>query len=182
MRATLAFLVLFAFACDAMHAEPALGVGGDFTLTSHDGRRLSLHDLRGKRVLLFFGYTHCPDACPTMLSKISRVYRTAGAAKKDLVTLFVSIDPDRDSPAALKEYLGYFASVNAIGLTGSKSELDKVVKAYGARYAIEPSASAAGPSVSHSTYLYVIDREGKTRKLFTHESTPDEIAAYVKTL
>jgi protein SCO1 len=178
LAALLAAVVLSACA-EAPAAEPS--VGGDFTLTNHDGRAMSLRELRGKRVLLFFGFTHCPDACPTMLSKISRVHRLLGEDAKDLTTVFISVDPERDTPAALKEYLSYF-KVPTIGMTGTKAQIDEVIGMYGGKYTIEPSTSSAGPSVSHTTWLYIVDDEGKVRDRATHASTAEEIVAMVRKL
>lgn len=176
-------VLLAALALSACTEAPAAGpaLGGDFTLTNQDGRAMSLRELQGKRVLLFFGFTHCPDACPTMLSKISRVHRLLGPEAKDLTTVFISVDPERDTPAALKEYLSYF-KVPTIGMTGTKAEIDRVIGMYDGKYTIEPSTSSAGPSVSHTTWLYVIDREGRVRDRATHASTAEEIVAMVRKL
>lgn len=155
--------------------------GEDFTLTTQDGRRMSLHELHGKRVLLFFGYTHCPDACPTMLSKVSRVHRILGRDASGVATVFVSVDPGRDTPAALKEYLSNF-SIPVIGMTGTKAEIDQTISAYGGTYEITPSQSAAGPSVSHTTWLYLIDGHGVMRHKVAPATDAGEIAALVRKL
>lgn len=171
-------LTLLLSACgNAPASQPSLG--GDFTLTNHDGRAMSLAELRGRRVLLFFGFTHCPDACPTMLSKVSRVYRLLGDDAKDITTVFVSVDPDRDTPAALKEYLSNF-TVPTVGMTGPKADIDRIIGMYGGKYTIEPSASSAGPSVAHTTWLYIIGPDGEVKDRAHHGSTPEEIAAMVE--
>jgi len=174
--AAIALLLLLAAACND---APAPTLGGDFVLTNQDGRRMALHDLAGQRVLLFFGYTHCPDACPTMLSKLTRVYRLLGPDARRVTTVFVSVDPDRDSPAALKEYLSYFA-IPVVGMTGTKAEIDRTIHAYGGRYEITPSRSAAGPSVSHTTWLYLIDDQGQLRQQFDPSADPEKIAGFVR--
>lgn len=147
----------------------------EFTLTDHTGRPFRSTSLRGKPALLFFGYTHCPDACPTMMSRVARAYREAGAKAHDVPTLFVSVDP-RDTPAVLDRYLAYFAAVPAKGLTGTKQQIDSVVAQFGARYVIRDSGSAAGPLVDHTLSLYLLDRDGKIAKKFGPESDPPEIA------
>ena len=155
--------------------------GADFTLVDHDGRPFRTSSLRGRPALLFFGYTHCPDACPTVLSTISRAYRKAGGDGRKIPTLFVSVDP-RDTPAVLKQYLGYFAAVPAKGLTGSKRQVDDVVGAFGARYEIRDSGSAAGPLVDHTLYVYLLDSEGNIARRFEPRADPEEIAAAMRRL
>ena len=139
----------------------------DFALTDQDGHSFHLSQLRGKVLLLFFGYTHCPDACPTTMSKLSRVYKLLGGDAGQVVTLFVSVDPDRDTTTVLKSYLAYF-HMNSIGLTGTKEQIDMVVKQYGAKYEIEQSDSAAGYHINHSTDLYLIDKKGELSKRFSY--------------
>jgi protein SCO1/2 len=159
----------------AREALPILPVGGDFTLTDHNSRPFSLSSLRGKAVVIFFGYTSCPDACPTTMSKLSSVYRRLGDDAKRVKVLYVSVDPERDTPSVLKEDLGSF-SVDALGLTGTKAEIDKVVALYGAEYEITPTPdSAAKYTVAHSTTLYALDAAGRTRLEFPYDASADEI-------
>lgn len=154
-------------------AAPA--IGGDFTLTDHDNKPFELASQRGKAVLIFFGYASCPDACPTTLSKISAVYRRLGDDAAKVQTLYITVDPDRDTKEILKEDLSYFR-INAIGLTGTKAEIDKVVAQYGASYEIVPMPeSAAQYTVAHSTTLYALDTNGKVQILFPYEATVEEI-------
>jgi len=156
---------------------PVLSVGGDFALTDHDNRPFQLSSLRGKAVLVFFGYTTCPDACPTTLSKLSAVYKRLGKDAARVKTLYISVDPQRDTPQVLKEDLSNFR-INALGLTGTKAEIDKVVAQYGASYQIIPTPeSEAKYTVAHSTTLYALDRAGRTRILFSYDASVDEITA-----
>jgi protein SCO1/2 len=148
---------------------------GTLALTDHDGRAFTQASMHGHPSLLFFGYTHCPDACPTMMSKVSRAYRLAGADARAIPTYFVSVDP-RDTPAVLKQYLAYFGAVPARGLTGTKPQIDSVVKQFGAVYQIRDTGSAAGPMVDHTVRLYLLDREGDVVKLFDPATEPKEIA------
>lgn len=168
-------LLLLLAAC-AKHApqEKLLDIR-DFTLVDQDGRVFQSASLRGKPALLFFGYTHCPDACPTMMSRVARAYRKAGAQARDIPTLFVSVDP-RDTPPVLKQYLSYFSAVPAKGLTGSKEQIDAVVKQFGATYQIRDTGSAAGPLVDHTVRLYLLDRDGDVVRLFDPTTDVDEIA------
>jgi protein SCO1/2 len=161
---------------------PVLSIGGDFTLLDHNGQRFELSSLRGKVVLIFFGYTYCPDACPMTMSKLASVYRQLGNDAKLVKTLYVSVDPERDTPAVLKEDLANF-DVDALGLTGTKAEIDRVVGLYGAAYEIVPTPnSAAKYTVSHTTSLYALDVAGRTRIEFRYEATPEEIVQGIKTI
>jgi len=141
--------------------------GNDFALTDQDGKPFRLSQLRGKVVFLFFGYTHCPDACPTTMAKLSQVFKLLGRNSDQVMTVFVSVDPGRDTTSVLKSYLAYF-HMNSVGLTGTKQEIDAVVKQYGAKYEIEQSDSAAGYHINHSTYLYLLDQKGELARTFSY--------------
>jgi protein SCO1/2 len=140
----------------------------------------ALPSLRGKVVLVFFGYSYCPDVCPTTLSKLSSVTRRLGEDRPKVKTLYISVDPERDTPEVLKADLDQF-DLDALGLTGSREEVDQVVKQFGAKYEIVPTPeSAAKYTVSHSTTLYALDAKGRVRLLFPYEATVDEIVAGIK--
>jgi protein SCO1/2 len=174
-------LALAAISCHRTEL-PVLNIGGNFVLTDHNGQRFELSSLRGKAVLIFFGYTSCPDACPTTLSKLASVYKRLGNDAKRVKTLYISVDPDRDTPDVLKADLGNF-ELDALGLTGTKAEIDKVVKLYGATYEIVPLPdSEAKYSVAHSTDLYALDEAGRTRLMFPYEATVDQIVTGLKTV
>jgi protein SCO1/2 len=154
----------------------------DFTLTDQTGQSFSLDSQRGKVVMLFFGYTMCPDVCPTTLSKLTSVTSKLGADRGRVKTVYVTVDPERDSPAVLKADLDLF-DLDAVGLTGTREEIDKVVAMYGATYEITPTpSSAAKYSVAHSTTLYIIDPAGVVRREFPYEATADDIVAAIKPL
>ena len=174
MRISALLLVLLAACSQPVQQKKLLDVG-DFTLVDHDGRAFHSSSLRGKPALLFFGYTHCPDACPTTMARVARAYRLAGPAARDIPTLFVSVDP-RDTPPVLKQYLSYFSRVPSKGLTGSKAQIDNVVQQFGATYKIRDTGSAAGPLVDHTVRLYLLDRDGDVVRLFDPSATPKEIA------
>ncbi len=161
---------------------PVLSVGGDFALTDDNNQHFELSSLRGKAVLIFFGYTSCPDVCPTTLSKLSSVQKQLGPDAARVKTLYISVDPDRDTPATLKADLGDF-DLDALGLTGTKPEIDKVVALYGASYEIIPTpASAAKYTVAHSTTLYALDPAGRTRILFPYEASVSDIVKGLKSI
>ncbi len=152
----------------------------DFSLTDQDGHLFYLKDHRGQVVLLFFGYLSCPDVCPTMLSKLVRVYTLLGPEwKQKVLTAFISIDPNRDTSQKLKEYLEYFR-INAVGLTGTKQEVDKVVEAYKASYEKVETVDVSGYLFNHSDYLYFIDGEGQVRYLFHPEDNAQKIVEAIK--
>jgi len=140
-------------------------IGGDFTLTGPGGQPWSLEQARGRVVLLFFGYTVCPDYCPMTLSKLAQVSEALGDASDRMLVVFVSLDPERDTPDRIAEYLSYFG-IPAVGLTGTREEIDAVVARYGASYTIDEVDSAMRYLVTHSTYLYLIDGRGRVRHLF----------------
>ena len=111
-------------------------VGGDFELTTHLNETYSLANSRGKVVLLFFGFTHCPDVCPNTLATVQTVLEQLGNQAKNVQPLLITVDPKRDKPEILKEYLKYFGN-NFIGLTGTVEEIDKVVKQFRGFYSYE---------------------------------------------
>ena len=164
----------------AVDALPVLPMGGDFSLLGSDGSRFELASLRGKAVLVFFGYSSCPDACPTTLSKLATVSRRLGEDRTRVKTLYISVDPERDTPEVLKADLQNF-DLDALGLTGTKAEIDKVVALFGAAYEITPTPeSAAKYTVAHTTWLYALDAKGRTRIRFPYEATVDDIVAGIR--
>lgn len=186
MRTLRATPVLLALALSAVGwaacSAPERSLGGDFTLTDHNNERFDLASQRGKVVLVFFGYSMCPDVCPTTLSKLSSVSRRLGNERGEIRTLYISVDPERDTPEVLKADLALF-TLDAIGLTGTKAEIDQVVAQYGASYEMVPTPeSAARYSLTHSTTLYVLDKEGRVRLTFPYEATIDEIVEGIRSL
>ena len=154
-------------------------LGGDFTLQSADGP-VALHDMRGDVVLLYFGYTHCPDACPITLTQWRAAFKSLPAHTQERVRgIFVSVDPERDTLELLKTYARHFHP-NIIGVTGTQSELQKISAEYRASYEKADIASSSEYAVNHSGYVYVIDPTGKVRDLLTFQSSADEIAASIR--
>jgi protein SCO1 len=173
--------------CEKQESSPSLSTAlnsqRDFTLHDQDGKIFHLKDHRGQIVLLFFGYTSCPDVCPTTLSKLARVYMLLGnEMRPKVLTVFITIDPQRDTAAKLKEYLQYF-NINAMGLTGTKQEIDTVVDLYKATYEkVETNSSALGYMFDHTDYLYLIDTKGATSHLFHPEDKAEDMANIIKGL
>ena len=147
--------------------------GGDFTLTDHHGEAWSLRDARGKLVLLMFGYTSCPDVCPTGLLTVQQVLRNLGDQASSVQPLFISVDPQRDTPDVLKSYVGYFHP-SLIGLTGQPALLDDVCRRYHTSYGYSGDTASANYFVDHSSSLYVIDGQGQLASIIPF-GTPADI-------
>jgi len=156
-------------------------IGGDFSLTDQYNKIFNLKDHRNKVILLFFGYTTCPDVCPTTLAKINNVYTELGSKSKEVLTVFVSVDPERDTPSKLKDYITHF-DINALALTGKSDDILKVSKQYKIFYQKNLSKSAVGYLIDHSTYTYLIDQQGKVRHIFKHDTKVDFMVGLIKYL
>lgn len=154
-------------------------LGGDFILQSADGP-LALQDLRGKVVLLYFGYMNCPDVCPLTLSNWAEAFNQLKNEEVEKVRgMLVSVDPERDTPEALKEYTHFFHP-NILGVTGSHEKLSEVTMLYRADYSLEHINKGNEYRVDHTSFVYVIDPAGKLRDLLAHESTPEDILKSIR--
>jgi protein SCO1/2 len=151
--------------------------GGDFELTGSEGK-IRLADLRGKIVLLYFGYTHCPDICPTSMTTLQQAVVMLPKAERDrVVVLFISVDPKRDTPQHLKNYAGYFGK-HFLGLTAEQIYLDDLAGRYGAQYHLVSSADKSQSyAVEHSSAIHVVDTSGRLRAIFRHTIHPHKLAA-----
>ena len=157
--------------------------GGDFTLTDQDEVPFDLSEHRGDAILIFFGYTFCPDACPLMLSRLAAVYDVLDLEPGQQVrTIYITVDPARDTPEQLRTYLAYFSTVDVRGLTGSREEIDAVAERYGVLYKLQEPNEAGHYLVAHTTTLFLVDREGRLRYRFHPSDTPEYIAAGIKLL
>ncbi|MGB0466595.1 MAG: SCO family protein [Pontibacterium sp.] len=155
-------------------------LGGDFYLQTADGD-IRLADFEGKALVFYLGYTSCPDVCPTGLAILSQgLYGLSPEEQSQVSGLFMSVDPDRDNLEKLKQYAGFFHP-NIIGATGSRKEIDRVVKQYGGFYRIgEKTDSASGYAVDHSSRFYLIDRHGKLSSTMMHTSPPEHLSAALR--
>ncbi len=144
----------------------------DFVLTDYNGNRVALSQFRGNLVLLFFGYTNCPDICPATLGKLKKVYSELGSDRADLRFLFISIDPGRDSIQKLKSHLSGFHH-EFIGLTGTDEELSKVAKTFSAAYFKEEDGNNPTDDylMNHPTSIYLISRDSKLISRYSHSSS-----------
>jgi protein SCO1 len=152
-------------------ARPAF----DFHLVDQDGKPFQLSQMRGKTVLFSFGFTHCPNVCPTTLSDLAKIYQALPTKDRQKVqVLFVSVDPHRDKPEIMKSYVPYFND-SFIGLTGTETQLTEAAQAYGAYFEIVRD-SGANPdvySVNHSAFTYLISPDGKWKLLYNFDQLRD---------
>ena len=145
----------------------------EIKLTDQNGQPFTMSNQRGKVVLLFFGYTNCPDECPLTMAHLKLVLESLGDQAKDVQVVMVSTDPARDTPQALKDFMNHF-NPSFLGLTGPLGELQKAWRGYG--------VTVEGGGETHSTYLYVIDLSGNIRETFLPDAEPNNITADVRLL
>jgi protein SCO1 len=154
-------------------------VGGPFELIDQTGHRRTDADFRGKLVVLYFGYTYCPDVCPTELQSISLALDTLGGTAEAVQPLFITVDPERDTPARLADFVSSFHP-RLIGLTGSLADIRKTAIAYRA-YFVKNSASTPGDySVDHTGFIYLVGKDGRYLGFLPPGSTPDAIADAIR--
>jgi protein SCO1/2 len=159
----------------------ATAAGGDFTLSSPTGR-ISLADYRGKVVAVYFGYTFCPDVCPTALANLAQALATLTPSELEKVQgLFISVDPERDTMDVLKVYAPYFHP-NLLGLSGSPAQVAEVAGQYGARYMKQKPNADGLYSVDHSSFTYIIGPDGKLITSLPHGSPPQQIVDMIRKL
>ncbi len=152
------------------------GPATDFTLTAAGGKQVSLSDFKGKLVALYFGYTFCPDVCPTTLAELTKAYRALGAKAADLQVIMVTVDPERDTPERLAEYLGYF-SPTYIGLSGTADQIASAATAFGVFYQKHEGTPASGYLVDHTATISVLDREGRVKLVWPFGTDGEGMAA-----
>jgi len=164
----------------AIQGNPApFEIGGPFRLTAGDGRTVTDADFRGRWMLVYFGYTHCPDACPTALQDMANAVDALGPdAARRVALLFITIDPERDTPALIQDYVSAFnAPITA--LSGTPEQIAAAARAYRVYYAKHPRDDG-GYDMDHSSIIYLMDPAGKLVGNFTHETPPDAITAKLK--
>ncbi|PIS99693.1 copper-binding protein [Bradyrhizobium nitroreducens] len=158
-------------------AQPA-AIGGPFQLTDQNGKTVTDKSLKGKPTLIFFGYTHCPDVCPTSLFEISEVLRALGKDADKVNAVFISVDPERDTPATMKDYLSSF-DPHLEGLSGDPAETAKVITSYRV-YAKKVPTKDGDYTMDHTALIYLMDRDGRFVSPFNLKRTPEEAAADLK--
>jgi len=155
--------------------------GRDFALTDHTGKPRTLADYRGKAVVIFFGYTQCPDACPTTLSALAEAMNKLGPDADRVQVLFVTVDPDRDTPALLAQYAPAFDPRFA-ALYGDAAATDRVAKEFKVIYQKQPGATPATYTVDHSAGVFLFDPQGRLRLYARHGQGPEAFASDLREL
>ena len=158
----------------------ASAIGGPFHLVDQEGKTVTDADLRGKWSLVYFGYTHCPDACPTALNDISIALDELGPKRAEVRPVFITVDPERDTSEVLKSYVTSF-DAPILALTGTPEEIAQAAKGYRVYYAKHPEVGG-DYSMDHSSVIYVMDPQGRFTASFTQENSPEEIAERLKKL
>ena len=179
-------------------AAQALSIGGPFSLVDQTGKPVTDKDFRGKFLLVFFGYTYCPDICPTELQIISQAMDALGAAGEIVQPIFVTVDPERDTPEVMADYVGNFHP-RLLGLTGTGDQVAAAAKAYRVYFSkfYPPPETLSGESeagrvtvgkdednseyfMNHSAIIYLMGPDGRFREFFSHGTSPDEMAGKIR--
>jgi protein SCO1/2 len=155
-----------------------VAVGGPFTLVDHTGRTVTERDFAGRSMLVYFGFTYCPDVCPTELGTIAAAIDAMGPAGERVTPVFITIDPERDTPAAMADYVSRFHP-RMVGLTGSAEQIAQAARAYRVYFAKVRPRDASDYLMDHSSFIYFVGPDGRVRSLFRPETAPEAIAAAV---
>jgi protein SCO1/2 len=171
-------LAMFWFMGGATRVVQPAAIGGPFQLTDQHGKTVTDKSLKGKPSLIFFGYTHCPDVCPTSLFEISEVLRALGKDADKVNAYFISVDPERDTQAVMKDYLGSF-DPHLEGLSGDPAMVAKVLTSYRV-YAKKVPTKDGDYTMDHTALIYLMDRNGQFVSPFNLKRSPEEAAADLK--
>jgi protein SCO1/2 len=155
--------------------QQVAAIGGPFSLTDQNGRTVTDEDLKGRPFLVFFGFTHCPDICPTTMFEISEILRKLGPDGDRVRAVFITVDPERDTPQAMKDYLSSF-DPRMIALTGDEASIAAVAKAYRAYYKRVPQGED-GYTMDHTAIVYLMGKDGRFISPFSMKRTTDQAAA-----
>ncbi|WP_345796677.1 SCO family protein [Castellaniella sp. MT123] len=170
--------------CTSKAAEPLPFEGNDITgthlgrdldMTDTSGKPRTLADFHGKVLLVFFGYTQCPDVCPTAMAQAAQALQLLGAKASNVQVIMISVDPARDTPAILGAYVQAF-DPSFVGLTGTPEQLDKTARSFKAFYAKEPGPTPDQYAMNHSAAFYLMDQKGEARALLGPSLTPEDMA------
>ena len=188
MRATLALITFVALAVvgcapDKFRATDITGANfaREFQLTGHDGKPRTLADFRGKVVVLFFGFTHCPDICPATLAQFAQAAKQLGADGDRVQFLFVTVDPERDTAEVLAQYVPAFDS-RFVGLTGDAQAIARTAKEFKVIFQKQAGKTADSYTVDHSAGTYVFDREGRVRLFVRHDQPVEDVVHDIRLL
>jgi protein SCO1/2 len=171
------FLSVFLYASGQLGSggPGSSAIGGPFNLVDQNGQPITDQDLKGRPFLVFFGYTHCPDVCPATLFDVSELMRALGKDADRTAALFITVDPERDTPAAMKDYLSSF-DAHVRGATGAQPAIDAAEKAYRV-YAKKVPAEHGDYSMDHTALVYLMDKQGRFVAPFSLKRRPEESAA-----
>ncbi|MBI2715105.1 MAG: SCO family protein [Rhizobiales bacterium] len=171
------FLGVFLFASGQLSGSGpgASAIGGPFKLIDQDGKSITDQDFKGRPFLVFFGFTHCPDICPTTLFEVAEVLRALGPDAGRATALFITVDPERDTPAAIKDYLSSFGPLMR-GATGDAAAIAAVEKAYRV-YAKKVPTDNGDYSIDHTALVYLMDKQGRFVAPFSLKRRPEDAAA-----
>ncbi|RJG03565.1 SCO family protein [Noviherbaspirillum sedimenti] len=158
-----------------------LGYARDFALTDHNGKPRTLADFKGKAVVVFFGFTHCPDVCPTTMAEMANVMQQLGPQAEKVQVLFISVDPERDTPPLLAKYVPAFYP-SFLGLVGDQAATEKVAKEFRVFYQKVPGKTSGSYSVDHTAGSYVFDPQGRIRLFIRHGQGAEPIVHDLKVL
>jgi protein SCO1/2 len=156
-------------------ATQASAVGGPFRLVDGNGKVVTDQDLKGRPFLVFFGFTHCPEVCPTALFEISEIFRKLGPDADKAAAVFITVDPERDTPAVMKDYLSNF-DPHLRGLTGSREQIDPVLRSYRV-YSKKVPLDGGDYTMDHTALVYLMDKEGKFVAPFNVKRSAETAAA-----
>jgi len=173
-----AAIVFIAGRTSAPIGQAIAGVGGPFHLVDENGKPVSDADMKGRPFLVFFGFTHCPDICPTTLFEMSQVMQALGPDADRIGALFITVDPARDTPAIMKDYLSNF-DPHLRGLTGDQAAIDAAIRAYRV-YAKKIPLDNGDYTMDHTAVVYLMDKEGRFVAPFNTKRTPEAEAAELK--
>jgi protein SCO1/2 len=174
----LGVVLLISERVSAPPAPQAAAIGGPFSLMDQDGRPVTEQDVKGKPFLVFFGFTHCPDVCPTTLFDVSEIFRKLGPDADRVRALFITVDPERDTVPTLKDYLSSF-DPHLSGLTGELPDIAKVAKEYRVYYKKVP-LDQGGYTMDHTAIVYLMDKDGRFVSPFSLKRTPEASVAELR--
>jgi cytochrome oxidase Cu insertion factor (SCO1/SenC/PrrC family) len=180
-RSLLIVVLLFLFASmqePAQGAKYDLNFGGDFTLTDQYNKSFSLHDVRGKVAMIFFGFTSCADTCPTTMIRMSATMKLLGPLAEKAQPIFITVDAKRDTPSVIRQYAEYFHP-SIIALTGTQEQLEKVAAQYRTPVLVREPDKNGFYVVDHGSHLFLLDPDGELANILMFEDSPERIAEQV---
>jgi len=162
-------------------AQQIAAIGGPFKLIDQNGQMVTDQDLKGRPFLVFFGFTHCPDVCPTTLFEVSEILRALGPDADRTRALFITVDPERDTPAVMKDYLGAFEGASIVGLTGTPKQVSAVEAAYHIQ-AQRREGADGDYTMDHTSMIHIMGPDGRFVSLVYAMAQPERIAQRLKQL